>query len=80
MKPQVLLGKGVVGIEIPNGKSSVVFAREIIESPDWAESKDWRKGKVALPMLLGLDVSGNYMVGDLAGMLAPPEAPAGPPR
>ena len=61
-------GKGVVGIEIPNGKSSVVFAREIIESPDWAESKDWRKGKVALPMLLGLDVSGNYMVGDLAGM------------
>jgi S-DNA-T family DNA segregation ATPase FtsK/SpoIIIE len=45
-----------------------VFAREIIESEDWAQSKDWRKGKIALPMLLGVDVSGKYLVGDLAGM------------
>jgi len=61
-------GKGVVGIEVPNGKSSIVLAREIIESDDWATSKDWRKGKIALPMLLGVDVSGKYLVGDLAGM------------
>lgn len=61
-------GKGVVGIEVPNNKSTVVLAREILESPDWQKSRDWRKGKIALPMLLGVDVSGNYMVGDLAGM------------
>jgi S-DNA-T family DNA segregation ATPase FtsK/SpoIIIE len=61
-------GKGVVGIEVPNGKSSVVFAREIIESEEWAKSKDWRKGKIALPLLLGVDVSGKYLVGDLADM------------
>jgi S-DNA-T family DNA segregation ATPase FtsK/SpoIIIE len=61
-------GKGVVGIEVPNGKSTVVFAREILESEEWAKSKDWRKGKISLPMLLGVDVSGKYLVGDLADM------------
>jgi len=61
-------GKGVVGIEVPNNKSTVVLAREILESKNWKQSKDWRKGKIALPMLLGVDVSGNYIVGDLAGM------------
>ncbi|MGA0334431.1 MAG: DNA translocase FtsK 4TM domain-containing protein, partial [Kiritimatiellia bacterium] len=61
-------GKGVVGIEVPNNKSTVVLAREILESKNWQLSKDWRKGKIALPMLLGVDVSGNYLVGDLADM------------
>ncbi|WFB35059.1 DNA translocase FtsK [Kiritimatiellota bacterium B12222] len=61
-------GKGVVGIEVPNNKSTVVLAREILESKNWQQSRDWRKGKVALPMLLGVDVSGNYLVGDLAAM------------
>lgn len=61
-------GKGVVGIEVPNNKSAVVLAREIIESPDWAKARDWRKGKIALPMLLGVDVSGKRLVGDLADM------------
>jgi DNA segregation ATPase FtsK/SpoIIIE, S-DNA-T family len=61
-------GKGVVGIEVPNNKSTVVLAREILESKNWEQSKDWRKGKIALPMLLGVDVSGNFLVGDLADM------------
>ncbi len=61
-------GKGVVGIEVPNGKSTVVFAREIIESAEWAKAKDWRKSKISLPMCLGVDVSGNKVVGDLADM------------
>jgi len=61
-------GKGVVGIEVPNGKSTVVLAREILESKNWAKSKDWVKGKISLPMMLGVDVSGNYLVGDLADM------------
>lgn len=61
-------GKGVVGIEVPNNKGAVVYARQIIESSRWEESKDWRKGKVALPLCLGVDVSGNNLVGDLAEM------------
>jgi len=61
-------GKGVVGIEVPNNKSTVVYARETIESSNWQQAKDWRKGKIALPMLLGVDVSGNQLVGDLADM------------
>lgn len=61
-------GKGVVGIEVPNNTSTVVLAREILESKNWRQGKDWRKGKIALPMLLGVDVSGNYLVGDLADM------------
>lgn len=61
-------GKGVVGIEVPNNASTVVLAREILESKNWKQGKDWRKDKIALPMLLGVDVSGNYLVDDLAGM------------
>jgi S-DNA-T family DNA segregation ATPase FtsK/SpoIIIE len=61
-------GKGVVGIEVPNSKTSVVFARQIIGGPEWERSKDWRKGKIALPLCLGVDVSGNTLVGDLADM------------
>ncbi len=61
-------GKGVVGIEVPNNKSTVVYARETIESSNWQQAKDWKKGKIALPMLLGVDVSGNQLVGDLADM------------
>ena len=61
-------GKGVVGIEVPNSKTSVVFARQIIGGPEWEKSKDWRRGKIALPLCLGVDVSGNTLVGDLADM------------
>ncbi len=62
-------GKGVVGIEVPNGgKTTVVMAREIIDSPEWEKSKDWRKGKIALPLCFGVDVSGRKLVGDLADM------------
>lgn len=61
-------GKGVVGIEVPNNKSAVVLARDIIESPDWSKARDWRKGDISLPMLLGVDVSGKHLVGDLADM------------
>ncbi|MCC5843376.1 MAG: DNA translocase FtsK 4TM domain-containing protein [Verrucomicrobia bacterium] len=61
-------GKGVVGIEVPNNKTSVVFARQIIGGPEWEKAKDWRRGKIALPLCLGVDVSGNTLVGDLADM------------
>ncbi|MFT5496631.1 MAG: S-DNA-T family DNA segregation ATPase FtsK/SpoIIIE [Kiritimatiellia bacterium] len=55
-------GKGVVGIEIPNSKSTVVYAREILES------KAWKSDKAALPLNIGVDVSGRKIVGDLAEM------------
>jgi len=61
-------GKGVVGIEVPNNKSSVVFARQIIGGSEWEKARDWRRGKIALPLCLGVDVSGNTLVGDLADM------------
>jgi len=55
-------GKGVVGIEVPNGKANLVYLREILESAEW------RSGKAKLPLALGKDVSGRVIVGDLADM------------
>lgn len=55
-------GKGVVGIEVPNSKSTLVYLREILEG------KRWTSGKAALPLALGKDVGGNDIVADLAKM------------
>lgn len=55
-------GKGVVGIEVPNSSSSMVFMREVMESDLW------RSGKHALPLALGKDVGGHVLVADLADM------------
>jgi S-DNA-T family DNA segregation ATPase FtsK/SpoIIIE len=55
-------GKGAVGIEVPNTKSTSVYLRELAESPAF-HSPD-----VALPLALGKDVSGRIVVGDLSSM------------
>ena len=55
-------GKGVVGIEVPNAKTNMVYLREILES------EAWRSGKHALPLALGKDVGGRDLVADLAEM------------
>lgn len=55
-------GKGVVGIEVPNTGRSMVFLREVMESPAW------QAGKAAIPIALGKDVSGRVLVPDLAEM------------
>jgi S-DNA-T family DNA segregation ATPase FtsK/SpoIIIE len=55
-------GKGVVGIEVPNEISKVVYAREILESETWTNSK------AHLPLILGQDVGGKVLVADLAKM------------
>lgn len=55
-------GKGVVGIEVPNSKSTMVFMREVMESPSW------KSDKCALPLALGKDVGGHVLVADLADM------------
>ncbi|OQW95475.1 MAG: hypothetical protein BWK77_07395, partial [Verrucomicrobia bacterium A1] len=55
-------GKGVVGIEVPNPKTTLVYLREILES------ENWQSGKASLPLALGKDVSGREIVADLAEM------------
>lgn len=55
-------GKGVVGIEIPNSTSMVVYLRELMESSAWSDSE------AALPLALGKDVGGRDLVADLAAM------------
>ncbi|MDZ4198596.1 MAG: DNA translocase FtsK, partial [Kiritimatiellia bacterium] len=55
-------GKGVVGIEVPNPKTSMVFLREVLESPAWT-AKNY-----AVPLALGQDVGGRVIVADLADM------------
>ena len=55
-------GKGVVGIEVPNSKTTTVYLREVLESETWT-SKNY-----AIPLALGKDVGGRVIVSDLAEM------------
>lgn len=55
-------GMARVGIEIPNPKIAVVGLREVLESPAFTRSK------AKLPLPLGRDVNGKYIVGDLTKM------------
>ncbi len=55
-------GKGVVGIEVPNDTRMTIFLREMLAS------KDFRKAKGALPVVIGKDVEGRPVISDLAKM------------
>jgi S-DNA-T family DNA segregation ATPase FtsK/SpoIIIE len=55
-------GMARVGLEIPNAEIATVGLREVIESAAFSKSK------AKLPMPLGRDVNGRYIVGDLARM------------
>ena len=55
-------GRSLVGIEVPNRSLEVVPIRSILGSPAMQESKS----KITIP--LGLDVSGNPVVADIAKM------------
>lgn len=55
-------GKSLVGIEVPNAYRAIVYLREILESPEFAEAKS----KLSLP--LGRDVSGKPIIGNLEFM------------
>lgn len=57
-------GKNAIGIEVPNSIRRPVNIREVAESPEWKESVQ----KMAVPMLLGEDVSGKPVIADLAKM------------
>lgn len=52
-------GKSVVGIEVPNSASTLVYLREVLES------KEFKEMPSKLTLALGKDVSGNPLVGDL---------------
>jgi S-DNA-T family DNA segregation ATPase FtsK/SpoIIIE len=55
-------GKSLVGIEMPNAKRSIVHLREILESPQFVQSKS------SLTLPLGRDVSGEAVVATLEDM------------
>ncbi len=55
-------GKDTVGIEIANSKKVKVTLRELLEGPDWAETK------AKIPLALGKDVYGKTIIADLAAM------------
>ncbi len=56
-------GKSVVGIEVPNKSSATVYAREVLDSPKFRNSRS--------PLLIGLgkDVAGEVIVADLKDMV-----------
>ncbi|MCE5220486.1 MAG: DNA translocase FtsK [Clostridium sp.] len=55
-------GKAAVGIEVPNGKQTPVFLREVLENDEFINSKK------KLAFALGKDISGKCVVGDLNKM------------
>ncbi len=55
-------GKAAVGIEIPNENSDIVSVRELIES------KEFNEAKSKLSFVVGRDIAGNVIIGDVAKM------------
>ncbi len=55
-------GKRAVGIEVPNVKSAVVRMSSLLQSPDWSNLKS------PLGIVIGRDIAGLPIVGDLAKM------------
>jgi S-DNA-T family DNA segregation ATPase FtsK/SpoIIIE len=58
----VVSGRNVIGIELPNRKAETVFLRELLDSPVY----EGHPGRLAL--ILGKDISGEPVLGDLAKM------------
>src|SRR5262249_44138078 len=55
-------GRGAVGVEVPNPTARMVTLRELLETPDWDNSRS------VMPMALGRDLEGKPVVTDLAKM------------
>jgi len=55
-------GKNVIGIEIPNEEREMVFMHDVLASQEFADKRH------ILPLALGVDISGNPEVADLAKM------------
>lgn len=59
---EVIPGKSVIGLEIPNENRETVMLREILESQRYIQSRS------PVSLVLGKDISGNPVVVDLAKM------------
>ncbi len=59
---EVISGKSVIGLELPNEQREIVRLREILAS------KAYRNAHAPLALALGKDISGNAVVVDLAKM------------
>ncbi len=59
---EAILGKTVIGIEIPNENRQIVRFREILDTPVYQEKES------PITMALGKDISGLPMVADMARM------------
>lgn len=55
-------GKGTVGIEVPNTSTTTVYLRDILETPEW------RQTRAKIPLALGRDIKGQPVIADLAEM------------
>ena len=55
-------GKSTVGMEVPNPERATIMLRELLESPEYLNSK------ALLPLALGKDITGNIVVSDLHRM------------
>ena len=59
---EVIQGKSVVGIEIPNEHRKIVYLREVLDQPGYT------KAASRVTLALGHDISGQPIVADLAKM------------
>lgn len=57
-----VMGKDVIGIELPNQNRKTVFLKEILQSAEFEQSS------AKLPLALGFDINGKSIVADLASM------------
>ena len=55
-------GKAAVGVEVPNRERIIVTIREMIESPEFAANKS------KLSFVVGKNIDGDIMIGDIAKM------------
>ncbi len=55
-------GKSSVGVEVPNAVKTKVIMRDLLEAPEWQNTK------ARIPLALGKDVYGNPIIADLAEM------------
>ncbi len=58
----VVPGRNVIGIEMPNTRRQTVFMRELLET------NEVEKTKATLPLILGKDIGGKPVIGDLSKM------------
>jgi S-DNA-T family DNA segregation ATPase FtsK/SpoIIIE len=59
---EIIPGKSVIGLEIPNQQREIVYLREILESSVYAQSTS------PLTLSLGKDIGGNPVIANLARM------------